>query len=228
MAWTTFANLTTATLPQLDGNFNILSGLTSIPCTVAGTNTLTLTNIAGAGAISAYANYQRFTGIAANTNSGAVTANFAGLGAFNVYKDTPAGPVALTGNEIVQNNAFTLIYDQALNGAVGGFHLQTGGSELVGQNLSIATLTTTGNISVASVGSIAGNIFGASNLSIASVASVGNLISAGYGSLGSLFVGSGQKVTRINTGSISLGSLSIANNAASIATVTVTGAAVND
>jgi hypothetical protein len=212
MTWTTFANLTSPTLPELDANFNILSGLAPIPCTIAGTNALTLTNIASAGAVTAYANYMRFTGIAANTNSGSATAAFGTLAALNIYKDTPSGPALLVGNEIVQNNQVTLIYDSALNASVGGFHLLVGGaSGLVGQTVTAATLNLT------------------ANASIASIATIGNVNAVGYGSLGTLFVGAtGEKITRMNWGSITLGTLSIANGAASLVTVTVTGAQVND
>jgi hypothetical protein len=218
--WTTFAALTNPNEPELDTNFNILSGLTSIPCTVAGTNTLALTNIANSGSISAYANYMRFSGIAAATNTGATTAQFASLAALNVYKDTPAGPVALAGNEIVIGNEFTLIYDLALNGGLGGFHLKTGGSELVGQTITTGNLVVTGQGSFASV-----NITGPASFASVSVSSLafGNQVS-----VADLFVGSGQKITRMNTGSISISSIALVNAAASIYTVTVTGASVND
>jgi hypothetical protein len=218
--WTTFAALTNPTLPELDANFNILSGLTSIPCTVAGTNTLTLTNIANSGSIAAYANYMRFSGIAANNNTGATTAKFGSLAALSVYKDTPAGPVALAGNEIVVNNEFTLIYDLALNGGVGGFHLKTGGSELVGQTI------TTGNLVVTGQGSLASLVV-TGPVSLASL-SVSSLVFENQVSIVDLFIGGGQKITRMNTGSISITSIALANAAASVYTVTVTGASVND
>ncbi len=124
---TQFENSTTASAVALDNNFTTLGALVPIPCGVAGTNTLTLTqNAAGlvpTPAISAYTTNMLFTGIAAGTNTGAVTATVGAIGALNVYKDTAAGPVALTGGEIVANNAFSLRYDATLNSNVGGFHL---------------------------------------------------------------------------------------------------------
>ena len=124
---TQFENNTSNPLQALDNNFTTFGALVQIPCSVAGTNTLTLTqNAAGlvpTPTISAYTTNMLFSGIASGTNTGPVTANVGSVGALPVYKDTTAGPVALSGGEIVQNNAFTLRYDAALNGGNGGFHL---------------------------------------------------------------------------------------------------------
>lgn len=129
MAWTNFASLGVGpgTTPELDANFLILSGLSNIPCTVSGTNTLVLTQSTTTGTIAAYANYLNLVCVAAATNTGGVTANYNSLGALNVYKDTATGPALLTGAEIVQNCQFTLVYDATLNANAGGFHLRGGG-----------------------------------------------------------------------------------------------------
>lgn len=119
----TFANLTEALLSYLDDNFAAIGALTPIPCTVTGTNTLALTANSDTPTVAAYSNYMQFSGIAAATNSGAVTAQVDSLGALNVYKDTPAGPVVLTGGEIVSGCLIELVYDSALNTGSGGFHL---------------------------------------------------------------------------------------------------------
>ena len=58
-----------------------------------------------------------FTALA--TNTGATTVNPSGFGAVSVVKDTAAGPVALTGGEIVQSNIISLIYSASGN----NFHL---------------------------------------------------------------------------------------------------------
>lgn len=121
----TFAGLTTPTGLNLDQNFAALGALTPIPCTAAGTNTVTMTPAANTPTISAYADGNQFSGVAANTNTSAVTAQIGSLPALNVYKDSLAGPVALTGGEIIASNAFTLRYDAALNSGAGGFHLFT-------------------------------------------------------------------------------------------------------
>lgn len=126
---TQFANDTTPALSDLDQNFNAAFLLTPVPCSVGGTNTLTFTqNGAGqaaSGVIAAYANGLQICGVAAQTNSGAVTAQLGTLAAFNVYKDSITGPIVLAGSEIIQNCALTLRYDSSLNSNVGGWHLIT-------------------------------------------------------------------------------------------------------
>lgn len=201
MTWTTFAALTAPTLPELDANLAILSTLTPIPCSVVGTNSLTLTSTAGAAAISAYANYMTFVGIAANTNNGAVTAAVTGItGTLNVYKDTLSGPVVLTGGEIVQNTLFILRYDAALNSNAGGFHLQTSAAQLQGQTVSLSSLLT-------------------------SSASVSGLLSAA-----SLAIGGGDALVRFNSTLVTLTfNANMVPGAQSQATVTALGsAALND
>ncbi len=114
-------------LAALDNNFVTLSVADPISCVIAGTNTLTLTqNAAGlvpSTTIAAYSQNLLFTGIATATNTNAVTAAAGSLPALNVYKDSSAGPVLLSGNEIILNNAISLLYDGALNSGAGGFHL---------------------------------------------------------------------------------------------------------
>lgn len=58
-----------------------------------------------------------FTSIA--TNTGATTINPSSFGAITVLKDTTAGPVALTGGEIIQNNPISVVYRASDN----AFHL---------------------------------------------------------------------------------------------------------
>jgi hypothetical protein len=166
MTWTTFANLGVGpgTTPQLDANFSILSALVPIPCTATGTNTITLTSIEGAAAIAAYQQNMIFTAIAANTSTGAATAQFGSLAALPIYKDAQAGPVALSGSEIVQFCQFTLSYDLALNSGGGGLHLQTGSGILTGQTLSIGAINGLSSVSGTSLNF---SIGGFSSLSIA-------------------------------------------------------------
>ena len=145
MAWTTFAALTSATGAELDANFGALTNLVNISCSVSGTNTLALTNTNVAATIAAYQQNMELVGIAAATNTGSTTAALGSLAALNVYVDTPAGPVALAGGEIVQNCGFVLIYDAALNTGAGGFHLQTGGGALKNQTVTVAGLSISSN-----------------------------------------------------------------------------------
>ena len=224
MTWTTFANLTTPTLPELDANLAFLNGLVNIPCTVSGTNTLTVTPVAGGGTISSYSNYMVLRGIAAATNSGAVTANFAGIGALNVYKDTPAGPVVLTGNEIVLNCEFSLIYDSTLNASAGGFHLDTpNAGGLSGQTVTVASINATlGSLTCLS---ISNGYFASASIATLSVAT-------GIATLSSVQLGSVvNALTRLQS---TLASFSITSGNAltpgqeAQATISFTGAAVND
>lgn len=122
----TFANVTSFTTPQLDTVLNQAGLLGTIPCSVTGTNALTLTPLTAPTAGTPPLAYQpqlRISGVALNSNTTAVSANVVGLGALNVYKDGSAGPVALTGGEIVAGNYFALAYDATLNANTGGWHL---------------------------------------------------------------------------------------------------------
>jgi len=130
---TLFAALTAATGAELDADLTLVSNQAPIPVTVSGTNTLTLTQV-GSGttvyAVTAYVQGMQFVGEFAGTNTGAMTAQLGSLSALAIYKDTPAGPVAMTGNECVTNNAFSLVYDSALNSGAGGFHAYTATGEI--------------------------------------------------------------------------------------------------
>lgn len=111
-------------LSNLDDVFNEAGLLGTIPCDVTGTNTLTMTPSQSSGTPPLVLQpLLRVSGLAANSNTGATTANVAAGGALNVYKDSATGPVALTGGEIVAGNYFVLAYDQTLNGNAGGWHL---------------------------------------------------------------------------------------------------------
>lgn len=142
---TQFENNLDNPLQALDNNFTTFGALVQIPCSVAGTNTLTLTqNAAGlvpTPTISAYTTNMLFSGIASGINTGPTTATIGSVGALPVYKDSLAGPVALSGGEIVANNAFTLRYDAALNSGNGGFHLTSSTAVASLQINSGATLT---------------------------------------------------------------------------------------
>ncbi len=141
---TTFGTLTTppgATGAELDACLAVAALLGVLPCTVAGTNALTLTLVAASTpAVSAYANYLRFSAVAASDNTAATTALVGALAALNVYKDSINGPVQLSGGEIQAGSLIILTYDSALNSGAGGFHLQTGSSALKGQTINPGAL----------------------------------------------------------------------------------------
>jgi hypothetical protein len=119
----TFATqVTPVALSGLDTNFNALGALVPIPCSLSGTNALALSPLNNTPAVTAYQNYMQFVAIAQATNTTAVTAAVGSLAPLSVFRDSPGGPIALTGGEILGGNAITLIYDSVIN----GFHLQTG------------------------------------------------------------------------------------------------------
>lgn len=161
---TLFASATSATGAQLDADLAAVGLLGVIPCTIAGTNTLTLTPLISPASptIPAYQNYMIFAGVASNANTGAVTAAAAGLGALAVFKDTAAGPVALTGGEIKTANLLLFLYDSSLAAGAGGLHLQTAPSATVGTVTNVATgtgltggpITTTGTLSLAQIANL--------------------------------------------------------------------------
>lgn len=122
-----FASVTSATGQNLDDDFNAVGNMGTFPCSVSGTDAITMTPTAGiTPSISALADYMRFSGVVATTNTTAVTIQIGSLGALNGYKDSVSGPVALTGGELVGGNAFTAVYDSALNTGAGGFHIVFG------------------------------------------------------------------------------------------------------
>lgn len=122
-----FAAVTSATGQNLDDDFTAVGNMGTFPCTVSGSNAITMTPTAGiTPSVAALANYMRFSGVVAITNTTGITIQIGSLGALNGYKDSASGPVALTGNELLAGNAFTAVYDSALNSGAGGFHIVFG------------------------------------------------------------------------------------------------------
>jgi hypothetical protein len=130
MVWTTFGSTPNPTGQELDTNLLALGRMGAYPCTVGGTaNAITLALAdASAPPLNAYQNYQDFAFVAASTNSSSVTIKVGALAVLNAYKDTTAGPVALSGSEIVQNCICVATYDGTLNSNAGGFHVRIVGS----------------------------------------------------------------------------------------------------
>lgn len=143
---TLFANNASPTGRQLDGNFQAYTPLTTIPCTVSGSNSITLTPLSGTAgatpAITAYQNYMIFSGVVAVNNTAATQMRVGSLGLLNAYKDTALGPVQLSGAELIALCAFTALYDSALNSGAGGFHVTTG-PNTVGATLNVTQLGAT-------------------------------------------------------------------------------------
>jgi len=130
MTWQTFATTPNPTGQELDANLAALARMGAYPCTVGGSAnaiTLTLTD-ANAPPNNAYQNYTDYAFIPSATNNSAATIKVGALAALNCYKDTPAGPAALSGGEIVQNCLQIATYDSTLNSGAGGFHVRVIGA----------------------------------------------------------------------------------------------------
>lgn len=223
-----FSNNTTPTGPQLDADLQQLGEQSVRPCTAAGTNSITLALNANVSAITSYANYQRFSAVAAATNTGATQARVGALALLNVYRDSPAGPVALLGGEIVVGCAFTLIYDSALNTGSGGFHLvsqanafpYTGGTitngSIVIVNGTLSTLYLTG----ASINAptLTGNIGSIANFTAAT-------LSAGIGTIGN-FTASTLAATTGSVASLTAATLTSPNGSLTKLSVGATAASI--
>jgi hypothetical protein len=199
-----FANASTVTTPQLDANYAALGALTAIPCTVAGTNALTLTGLVNTPTVSAYSNYQPFSAVAVATNTSTTIARFGALPALNVYKDSTSGPTTLVGGEIVVGNLITLIYDASLNSGAGGFHLQTGPASTAGTFLPLAGGSLTGGLT-GTTASFSGQVGGAN-----------------------IRVGAGTPVTRQLSTTASLTWSVVAAGASQDQTVAALGASIGD
>lgn len=172
----TFTGNIAPTGEELDANFAALGALTPIPCTVAGSASITLTPSANVPTVAAYSNYMQFTGVAPSTNIGPVTFQVGSLAALSGYKDTVAGPVLLTGNEIIANTKLLLMYDSALNSGAGGFHL------ISPPSANTRNHTTTASIGLAALlpqtGTTATILLGGT--------SVGDIVTIGFPSLASV------------------------------------------
>lgn len=176
---TLFAAATQATGQQLDDNLTLVSAQAPIPCSVSGTNALTLTVKSNVYTVTAYGNNMQLSGVAASSNNAAMTARLGALPILNVYKDTGSGPVALVGGELIAGNAFTLFYDPTLNSGAGGFHLfSIAGS--TGTAINPATLQLgTGSVLtryLTATASVSFTVFGANSAQEAAIAVPGVLV----------------------------------------------------
>lgn len=121
----TFGPLAAATMSQLDQNFTAVSKTGILPCTITGTNALTFTPVTSTQAtITAYYDGMAISGILVANGTGTLTAQYGALPLLPVYHDTLAGPTVAQGHEFFASNLVVLIYDSALAGGSGGWHIQ--------------------------------------------------------------------------------------------------------
>jgi hypothetical protein len=227
-----FANVTALRTPELDANFAALAQVAFVPGAIVGTNSLVLTPLADVATVSGYTPLQAYSGIISATNTGPVVFRVGtSLSALQAFKDSPAGPQPLSGNELIVGNLAVFYYDAALDGGNGGFHVESmaagqGGTASFSQIVLTAggSITSTLNASVALLNSIvaAGTFTGQS---IAGTA----LGISGTASVGGLRVGSdtttlARKLS--TTATINFGAVPPA--ATSLATVVLVGSSVGD
>lgn len=123
MAWITFGTaVSPEPLSQLDAQFTNVAGGMTLPCTVSGTNALSLTPLANFPALLNYNELggYRFRAVASST--GPVTAQFNGLGFLPVYHQD--GVTQVTLGDIVISRQYILTFSQALNSNSGGYFLE--------------------------------------------------------------------------------------------------------
>ena len=201
-----FAALTDATGAQLDQNFAALGALTPIPCAASGGNAQVLVPNADTPTITAYSNYMQFTAIAAQSNTGASTGKVGSLAQLPIYKPSPAGPIPLTGGEIVALIQFVLLYDSALNGGAGGFHL-----------MNVGVITAAG-------GSVSGPIVGVGSLATLTYPQA----AISLASISRLVVGAGNPITRVNQTLASLTFSALLPQSGTVSDILLPGASIND
>ena len=212
---TLFSAQTSPTGQELDNNFLAYAVFCNIPCTLSGTNAITLAQKANTPTLTQLTNYIQFNGVIANTNTGAVTLTHPSFGTLNVYKDSAVGPTALTGGELIQNNAASFRYDSSLNNNAGGYH--------VGTSTGFTGGTVTSNIVLSTaVLSVVGGSVGAS---LTSTLLTGNSLTI---SAADLLVGGGATMARLLSGTTTLTYSVTSANAVQDQSFALAGAQIND
>ena len=124
-----FIDMTTGCLTDhgltiLNQWYNSIVGMNKLtPCNATGTNTITLTPLAASPLIEAYADYEVYTFVAANTTSSTVTMTVVPkkgtLSTLKAYKSN--GATQANTGDIVAGSLYFAIYCDALDAGAGGF-----------------------------------------------------------------------------------------------------------
>jgi len=120
---TLFAAQTLSTGAQLDANFAALGAITVIPCTISGTNIISLTPLANTPTVNTYAQGMIFGGVMTGTNTAAVNASVGGLASLGVWIEARGGAVRTRAGDMAITNYVLLAYDPLIGGGSGGFYL---------------------------------------------------------------------------------------------------------
>lgn len=144
---TVYANLSDGLNPLSlwDQSLADMGALGVIPCTAAGTNAITLTPIVSVFApnVSLPGSLQLFSFLATATSTAAVTIQIGSTSALKYYPD---GVTQGGAGSIQSGVAYFVMYNAALNGAVGGFQAFSAGSvATVDQNITAAGPATVAN-----------------------------------------------------------------------------------
>lgn len=106
-------------LSALDANFAQIGLGIIYPCTATGTNTVALTPLSGWPSFNTYTNNLAFIFNAANTSTGTITVNVAGVGALNLY--LPDGVTQAASGSLASGKTYVIVYVSTLNSNAGGF-----------------------------------------------------------------------------------------------------------
>jgi hypothetical protein len=125
MTWpTTFGTLLGGDEPLslFDGMFNQTAAMIQIPCSASGNNAVSLTPLINCPALTAYNELGGYRFRANGNSSGAVTAQFNGLGFLPVYHAD--GVTQANVGDLVNGQEYVLIYSATLAGGFPGFFLE--------------------------------------------------------------------------------------------------------
>jgi hypothetical protein len=128
MTWpTTFASLSGPSQPLslFDAMFQQVAAISTIPSSAAGINAISLTPLINNPILAAYVELCSFRFRAVGTTTGAVTAQFNGLGFLNVYHGDGVTQANL--GDMIIGQEYVITYSLALNGGLGGFFLESPG-----------------------------------------------------------------------------------------------------
>jgi hypothetical protein len=110
-------------LSLFDAMFNQVAAISTIPSSAVGTNAISLSPLPNCPTLTSYTEFCSFRFRAVGTSSGAVTAQFNGLGLLPVY--SADGVTQITTGGLVSGEEYVITFSQALNAGAGGFFLES-------------------------------------------------------------------------------------------------------